>query len=77
MSARASRSLLAHIEADTQDAVEVLWAAGDAQRALVLQLLARDSLGVSDLAEILSVPQPALSHHLKILSTSEIGRAHV
>ena len=55
-------------EADTIDAVAVLWAAGDTQRALVLQLLARDSFGVSDLTDILAVPQSALSHHLKILS---------
>ena len=50
------------------DTVAALWAASDSQRALVLQLLARDSFGVSDLTDILAVPQPALSHHLKILS---------
>ena len=76
MNGRTSRAVLATIdepasapEATTAvTAVDALWAAGDAQRALVLQLLTRDSFGVSDLTDILAVPQPALSHHLKILS---------
>ncbi len=45
-----------------------LKAAGDPLRAEILRLLARDSFGVLELAHMLDVSQPALSHHLKILS---------
>lgn len=47
--------------------VAVHKATGDSLRANVLQILRRDSFGVLELCEILDVPQPALSHHLKIL----------
>jgi ArsR family transcriptional regulator len=36
-------------------------------RATILQALREDSFSVSELCEMLDVPQPALSHHLKIL----------
>lgn len=49
------------------DVVGVAWAAADAQRARILRLLAQDSFAVSELSELLRVPQPALSHHLKLL----------
>ena len=51
----------------SEEFVAVHKAAGDALRANVLQILRRDSFGVLELCQILDVPQPALSHHLKIL----------
>ena len=42
-------------------------AAGDALRTDILQALQQDSFAVLELSDILNVPQPALSHHLKIL----------
>jgi DNA-binding transcriptional ArsR family regulator len=51
-----------------QALVETLKACSDPTRAEVLRLLARDSFGVLELAHILELPQPALSHHLKVLA---------
>ena len=51
----------------SEEFVAVHKAAGDTLRASVLQILRRDSFGVLELCQILDVPQPALSHHLKIL----------
>jgi ubiquinone/menaquinone biosynthesis C-methylase UbiE len=42
-------------------------AASDPLRLTILRLLARESLGVLELCHVLDVPQPALSHHLKVL----------
>ncbi|MCB1682930.1 MAG: metalloregulator ArsR/SmtB family transcription factor [Pseudomonadales bacterium] len=42
-------------------------AVGDVLRAGVLQVLHEDSYSVTELCELFQVPQPALSHHLKIL----------
>jgi ArsR family transcriptional regulator len=42
-------------------------AVGDSLRAGVLVALREDSFTVSELCELFTVPQPALSHHLKIL----------
>ncbi|NJN52007.1 MAG: metalloregulator ArsR/SmtB family transcription factor [Gammaproteobacteria bacterium] len=47
-----------------------LKAVGDSLRADILRLLARDSFGVLELAHMLDISQPALSHHLKILTTA-------
>jgi ArsR family transcriptional regulator len=47
---------------------DTLKAFSDPLRADVLRLLARDSYGVLEIAHILDVSQPALSHHLKILA---------
>ncbi|HBD11543.1 MAG TPA: ArsR family transcriptional regulator [Porticoccaceae bacterium] len=49
-------------------AVSVLKAAGDSQRALILRILSHDAFGVLELSRIFDVRQPAMSHHLKILS---------
>lgn len=46
----------------------LLRALGDPLRLVVLRVLARDSFGVLELCQLLDVKQPALSHHLKILS---------
>ena len=51
-----------------QALVDTLKACSDPTRADVLRLLARDSFGVLELAHILELPQPALSHHLKVLA---------
>jgi DNA-binding transcriptional ArsR family regulator len=42
-------------------------AVGDRLRSSILAVLAEDSLSVSELCSIVDVPQPALSHHLKVL----------
>jgi len=54
--------------APQQQIIDTLKAFSDPLRADVLRLLARDSFGVMELAHVLDVPQPALSHHLKILA---------
>ena len=51
-----------------QALIDTLKACSDPVRADVLRLLARDSFGVLELAHILELPQPALSHHLKVLA---------
>lgn len=43
-------------------------AAADPLRLDILRVLSQDSFGVQELAHILSMPQPGMSHHLKILS---------
>ena len=50
-----------------QQLVELNRAAGDALRQNILQLVARESFAVLELARILDVSQSALSHHLKLL----------
>lgn len=42
-------------------------AVGDRQRASILQVLHEESYSVGELCSLFDVPQPALSHHLKIL----------
>ncbi len=42
-------------------------AVGDPLRASILLTLKEDSFAVSELCTMLNVPQPALSHHLKVL----------
>ena len=48
----------------------LLKAAGDDLRLAVLQVLARDSYGVLELAQALDVGQSGMSHHLKILANA-------
>jgi DNA-binding transcriptional ArsR family regulator/ubiquinone/menaquinone biosynthesis C-methylase UbiE len=43
-------------------------AAADPLRANILQALKQDAFGVLELAHVFDIAQPALSHHLKILS---------
>ena len=47
--------------------VDLNRAAGDGLRQNILQLVARESFAVLELARILDVSQSALSHHLKLL----------
>ncbi len=45
-------------------------AVGDTLRANILLTLREDSFSVSELCTMLDVPQPALSHHLKVLHSA-------
>lgn len=45
-------------------------AAADPLRLDILRVLSNDSFGVQELAAIFSMPQPGMSHHLKVLSKS-------
>lgn len=60
--------------AHTPDAGETLAglckAAADTLRLRVLRLLRHDAMDVTELCEVLDVRQPALSHHLKLMSTA-------
>ena len=47
-------------------------AAGDTLRANVIRVLAQDAFAVSELGRIFAMAQPAISHHLKLLSTAGI-----
>ncbi len=53
--------------ADVDQVVALGKAIGDRLRARILQVLHQDSYAVGELCELFDVPQPALSHHLKIL----------
>ena len=56
-----------HPPADEGELASLLKAAGDELRLQILRIMAQDSYGVSELCDILSMRQSALSHHLKIL----------
>ena len=45
-------------------------AAADSLRLRVLRLLRHDAMGVSELCDVLDVRQPALSHHLKLMTAA-------
>nr|WP_225779498.1 metalloregulator ArsR/SmtB family transcription factor [Pseudomonas sp. Marseille-Q3773] len=47
-------------------------ASGDALRLNVLRVLANDSFGVLELAQIFDVGQSGMSHHLKVLAQAEL-----
>ena len=47
-------------------------ACSDELRLLILRVLKNDSYGVLELCQIFSLPQPRLSHHLKILSSAQL-----
>lgn len=57
------------IDTDTLDhVVQVAKAAGDTLRAGILQVLNNESYGVLELGRIFAMAQPAISHHLRVLS---------
>lgn len=56
------------ISLSTGRLVELCKASGDPLRVDIMRVLSKDSFGVQELAYILSVPQPGMSHHLKILA---------
>lgn len=70
MPSRPSRRALDPTDPTLDDAVAVLWGAGDGQRARILRLLAHDSFAVGELSDLLGQPQPAISHHLKLLASA-------
>jgi len=45
-------------------------AAGDGLRLQILRVLQRDAFGVLELAQMLGIRQPAMSHHLKVLANA-------
>lgn len=45
-------------------------AGADALRLRILRVLRHDAMGVSELCQVLDVRQPALSHHLKLMSAA-------
>lgn len=45
-------------------------AAADPLRLDIMRVLSKDSFGVQELATIFSMPQPGMSHHLKVLAKS-------
>lgn len=51
-----------------EDLAGLCKAAADTLRLRVLRLLRHDAMDVSELCEVLGVRQPALSHHLKLMS---------
>ncbi len=50
------------------DLTQILKASSDTIRLHILRLLKRDSLAANELAQILSIKQSALSHHLKVMT---------
>jgi 2-polyprenyl-3-methyl-5-hydroxy-6-metoxy-1,4-benzoquinol methylase len=58
------------------DVSAICKAASDPLRTSIIRALAKDSFGVQELAKIFSMPQPGMSHHLKILSTSGLLTSH-
>ncbi|MEO0437854.1 MAG: metalloregulator ArsR/SmtB family transcription factor [Pseudomonadota bacterium] len=62
-------------EVHGDSAASFLKAAADPLRLRVLRLLRQDAMGVSELCELLEVRQPALSHHLKVLSGAGLLRS--
>jgi ubiquinone/menaquinone biosynthesis C-methylase UbiE len=69
-----SRAAIASPVADAPstlvDIASLCKAAGDPLRLQILRALRNDSLGVLELCHLLDIRQPALSHHLKVLSAS-------
>jgi ArsR family transcriptional regulator len=60
-------------KSDSQErVVQVTKAVGDDLRCNILRVLAQDSFGVLELCAIFDMAQPALSHHLKILSNAAL-----
>ena len=49
-------------------------AAGDSVRLDVLRVLRQESMGVLELCRIFDIPQPRMSHHLKIMLNAGLGR---
>ncbi len=56
----------------SDQAVEVLRAAGEPTRLRILALLAREELAVLELSRILGQSQPRVSRHLKLLTTAGV-----
>jgi ubiquinone/menaquinone biosynthesis C-methylase UbiE/DNA-binding transcriptional ArsR family regulator len=57
---------------ETVDLLPFCKATADPLRINILRVLSMESFGVTELARIFSVPQPGMSHHLKILTTADL-----
>ena len=57
---------------ENQDIATTFKAAGDQLRIDILRVLKDASFGVQELASIFDMPQPGMSHHLKVLSRSHL-----
>lgn len=68
MSTSAAPSLTASPDVLLDDLAGLLKAVGDPLRLEVLRLLGQNSFGVLELADMLDVSQPGMSHHLKVLA---------
>lgn len=62
--------LFNHSKSEIKTLAELGKAAGDVTRLAILRVLKTDSLGVLELAYIMQIRQPALSHHLKLMTKS-------
>lgn len=58
------------MQLDLSQTVDALRAAGEQTRMRILALLREGDLAVGELVQILSLSQPRLSHHLKVLSAA-------
>jgi DNA-binding transcriptional ArsR family regulator len=56
----------------TDDLLLFFKASADALRLDILRVLRVESFGVLELCHVFNIPQPAMSHHLKILSTANL-----
>lgn len=54
----------------SQNLAQLLKGASDELRLTILQVLAKDSYGVMELAQMLDVKQSGMSHHLKVLASA-------
>ena len=57
---------------DMEALSQLFKAAGDPLRLDIIRALKSDSFGVQELASIFAMPQPGMSHHLKILAAAGI-----
>lgn len=62
----------ARLTMDAETLAVLCKAASDPMRLEILRVLSHDSFGVLELAAIFSMPQPGMSHHLKVLSTAKL-----
>jgi len=55
-----------------EELAETCRAVGDRLRARILRVLREESYSVSELCHLFAMPQPALSHHLKVLHLAQL-----
>ena len=65
-------SSLEKVNHSPQNLAQLLKAAADDLRLAILQVLAKDSYGVLELAQMFAVKQSGMSHHLKVLASAEL-----
>lgn len=58
-----------------QNMAQLLKAAGDLLRLKILRVLKSESFGVQELAFIFDMPQPGMSHHLKVLNNAGLVKS--